>query len=101
MLAKKGKLFLSIFILLYNYSFLYNLRRKLQELMELSIFGFNSARFDLPILLPHIVSWATKHGHQIECLKRGTSYITLRVGSLHFKDALNFNCPVKLEKFIK
>ena len=34
-------------------------------------------------------------------MKRGTSYITLRVGSLHFKDALNFNCPLRLEKFIK
>ena len=69
--------------------------------MELSIFGFNSGRFDLPILLPHIVSWAVRRGERIECLKRGTSYITLRVGSLHFKDALNFNSPLSLEKFIK
>ena len=69
--------------------------------MELSIFGFNSARFDLHVLLPYIVSWAVRRGLKIECLKRGTSYITLRVGSLLFKDALNFNCPLRLEKFIK
>ena len=69
--------------------------------MELSVFGFNSARFDLPVMLPYIVGWATKRGVPIECLKRGTSYITLRVGEIVFKDALNFNSPLRLEKFIK
>ena len=69
--------------------------------MELSTFGFNSSRFDIPVMLPYIVSWAVRRGVRIECLKRGTSYMTLRVGEIVFKDAMNFNSPTTLAKFIK
>ena len=82
-------------------SFLYQMKRFLGGCVELCVYGFNSARFDLPVMLPFIVNWAIQRGVSIECLKRGTSYITLRVGELVFKDALQFNSPVTLSKFLK
>ena len=96
--AKKRYYFCVYFI---KKSFLYQLKRYLGGCVELCVYGFNSARFDLPLMLPYIVNWALLRGVPIGCLKRGTSYITLRVGELVFKDALQFNSPVPLAKFLK
>ena len=82
--------------------FLFRLRKRLEQLARFTVFGFNSGRFDLPVLLPYIVNWATRRGIKMSCLKRTTSFISFELGAeLIFKDSIMFNCPVTLEKFIR
>ena len=80
---------------------LYQLRHYLRDLSLLNVFGFNSGRFDLNVLIPFIACWAAKRSVPLRCLKRATSYISLQVGNIVFKDIMNFNSPVTLEKYIR
>ena len=55
------------------------------KLSQHNIFGYNSSKYDLPVLMPFIVSWAKKNNQQIKVLKRGSAYICLQIGDMIFK----------------
>ena len=50
-----------------------------------NVFGYNSGRFDLNVLIPYIVNWSARQNAPIEVLKRTNTYITLTVGDIIFK----------------
>ena len=77
------------------------LRHFLKELSLFNVFGFNSGRFDLNVLIPFIAVYAARRSLPMRCLKRTNSFISLQVGSLIFKDIINFNSPVPLEKYLR
>ena len=75
----------------------------LKTYYQLNIFGFNSSRFDIPVLIGGIVQYAYSLGIKPECLKKGSKYLTLSVGGLDypinvvFKDILNYTSPCSLD----
>ena len=74
----------------------------IENLENLSVFGFNSQRFDLPVIagtLFRVLESSTLT--PVSVLKKGASYFSVSCGGLIFKDALNFTSPCSLEKFLK
>ena len=41
-----------------------------KKFKQLNCFGFNSGKFDLPVLMPYIASWSVRHSIPIKALKR-------------------------------
>jgi len=77
-------------------------KRQLMSFMKLNVYGFNSSKFDLPILLPAIARYCHLNGIKLESmLKKQTGYMSVEVGLLNFKDILGFTSPVRLEKYLK
>ena len=84
--VKKFVFLLGNLSLFRQFSMMLNYYRKLGDH---NIFGFNSGRFDLPVLLPYIVNYATRMLIPVKALKRGNTYITLRLENLVFKGKFN------------
>ena len=98
--------------LISRYSLMLSWYRKLEEH---SCYGFNSGRYDLPILLPYLVNYASRKGIKVKALKRTNTYISLRIGNLVFKgifstsaqrhvtliDTINLNSKCSLDKYMK
>ena len=80
------------------------LKRHLKVYTTLPIYGFNSSRYDLAIIFDLIIKVYDQPGFDrksVSMLKKGTSYFSCNFGSLHFKDLLNFTCPMSLDKYLK
>ena len=60
-------------------------RCQLKEQLTFSIFGFNSQKFDMKVLVGYIVVFAKERKMEISLLKKGSSYFQLEVGTLAFK----------------
>ena len=76
---------------------------KLKKLKTTPIFGFNSQRYDLKILIENLLivlseKFALK---DIGILKRGTSYFSITAPGLQFRDVLNFHSPINLDGYLK
>ena len=72
--------------------------------LQLSIFGYNSSRYDLSIIFARICQVLDDINFdrtKINMIKKGLSYFSLSIGRLTFKDLLNFNCPMKLDKYLQ
>ena len=77
-------------------------RHYLSSLKNLSVFGFNSQRFDIPVIagtLFRILELSTLS--PVSVLKKGASYFSVSCGGLIFKDTLNYTSPCSLDKFLK
>ena len=73
----------------------------LKSFTDLSIFGFNSSKFDMPCLAPLIFSMAKRKGYKINCIKRGTRYLNVTIGDFSFRDILMLSSPCKLSDYLK
>ena len=82
---------------------LYAEKSKLQSLMSLPIFGFNSSKFDLKVLVPYLVKYAQNNGMEkdVKVLKKGANYFSFCLGNLEFKDILSYTAPCSLDKFFQ
>ena len=60
-------------------------RCQLKEQLTFSIFGFNSQKFDMKVLVGYIVVYAKERKMEISLLKKGSSYFQLEIGTLAFK----------------
>ena len=69
----------------YHYSELLKFKRTLNSLCSLDIFGFNSSRFDLPVIYAPLVMELKKRFSKVSILKKGTSYISISTSNLVFK----------------
>ena len=80
---------------------LYGEKAKLQSLISMPVFGFNSAKFDLKCLVPFMVKYANENnlGKKVKVLKKGGKYFSFSVDSLDFKDVLSFSAPCSLETY--
>ena len=76
-------------------------RSKLMEYMTLNVYGFNSAKFDLPIILPAIAVYCREKSIDLTNPLKKTGYMTLSVGNLKFLDIMNYTSPVSLDKYMK
>ena len=77
----------------------------LKKLTELSVYGYNSAKYDCPILMPYIAQAAINNEFAMpktfDILKRSTKYISIKFGKIHFKDILLFSNPITLDRYLK
>ena len=83
---------------------IFTLKRHLKVYESLSVYGFNSSRYDLPIIFDLIVQVFDRprfNRKSVSILKKGNSYFSCNFGNLHFKDLLNFTCPQSLDRYLK
>ena len=74
-------------------------RKELRNLKILDVYGFNSARFDLPVLAGPLLTILKESG-PVNVLKKMNSYITISNAKFSFKDVLRFHSPCSYEKFV-
>ena len=88
----------------FNKSEIMNLRQHLKSHKSLSVYGFNSSRYDMQIIFDLLVKALDQPGFDrknVSLLKKGTAYFSCEFGDLHFKDLLNFTCPQSLDQYLK
>ena len=80
-----------------------NTKRTLGRYKELNVFGYNSGRYDLQILMQYILAALENRGekYRTSLTKKGRNYFSVRIGNLHFKDLLSFTSPMPLDKYLK
>ena len=88
---------------------IWKLKRTLETYFELPIFGFNSSKYDNNVIFNHIVKCLDNHSSEdpdkfkpssMTILKKGTKYFSIKFDRLHFKDLLNFTCPMSLDTYL-
>ena len=62
-------------------------RNYMEKMKSLRVIGYNSERYDLPILVPALVQVIGGQTTDFQTIKRGTGYMSLKVNSLCFIDA--------------
>ena len=86
---------------------IFELKYKLESYKDLCIFGFNSSKYDNNILMEYIVKVLDDSEKEIfearsmKILKKCNKYFSVKFKRLHFKDLLNFTCPMNLDKYLK
>ena len=68
--------------------------------MTFNVYGFNSSRFDLSVLIPYLEYYAQNNGLELKLLKKGSRYFNISIGKIIFKDILSFSAPCSLEKYL-
>ena len=74
--------------------------RALENLTKLSVYGFNSSRFDCPVIAGDLFVLLKKLDGNVSILKKGASYFQIASDSLIFKDVLSLTAPCRLDKFL-
>ena len=80
------------------------LKTYIESRLELSVFGYNSSRYDLAIIFSRICQVLDKDDFdrkKISLLKKGLAYFSVKIGRLHFKDLLNFSAPMGLDRYLR
>ena len=80
---------------------LFMYQKELEKLTRLDVFGFNSARFDLPCIAGPLFLILKEKFKKVEVLKKNSSYISISTETLAFKDALKFTAPCSYDKFAR
>ena len=82
-----------------------SVRREIEKYAKLNVFAFNSAKYDLQVLVPLLLdSMERRHEDLIKTvsvLKKGTAYFSISMGDIVFKDLMSFTCPTSLDKYMK
>lgn len=82
-------------------SWLSGLLRKLKQYMKIDVFGFNSAKFDLPVLVPYLFPALQAEFGKFSVIKKGARFFLIETSCCNFKDILNFTTPIKLADYLK
>nr|AAT47865.1 hypothetical protein 008-24 [Oikopleura dioica] len=74
---------------------------KLVKHLKMNIYGFNSARFDLPVLVPYLLPIISKYDSKLSVIKKSCSYFLIENRKMAFRDVLNFSVPISLAGYLK
>ncbi|CBY10608.1 unnamed protein product [Oikopleura dioica] len=77
------------------------LLRKLEQYLKVDVFGFNSAKFDIPVLAPYLLPQLQEHCGKLSVIKKGTSFFLVETDICSFKDVLNLTTPINLSGYLK
>ena len=58
---------------------------QLKEQLKMSVYGFNSSKFDMKVLLSYMVTYAKTKNLEVEILKKGSIYFNLTLDGIIFK----------------
>ena len=81
-----------------------NLRQIFLPFRDLPVFGYNNAKYDNSVIFEHIIKILDKRKikpSEIQLLKKGPHYFSLKFFNLHFKDLINFFVPTSLDNYLK
>ena len=79
----------------------YKARRYLKQRMSLPIYGYNSERFDLPILFPGLLKTFSERGEMVSTIKNGSGYMRFSAGQYEFSDVMRFVAGGSLQSFAR
>ena len=79
---------------------LFKKKRFLKDLLAFNVFGFNSSKFDLTVMVGYLLTYATQNNKKFNVLKKGSRYFNITIGNVIFKDILSFSAPCSLEKYL-
>ena len=85
----------------WEYSHLSKFKRTLKSLCKLDVFGFNSAKFDLPTIYAPLISELQSRFGKVEVLRKKSSYMSISTSTIVFKDALKYSSPCSYSKYLK
>ena len=85
----------------FELSELRSFERYLTSYRKLPVFGFNSSKFDLPVLAGTLFNLLEQNGETINCLKKNAAYFSVSTSRYIFKDIMHFTAPCTLDKFLK
>ena len=74
-------------------------RNFIREIFKLNVIGFNSSRFDLPILFEYMLEFCD--ASKLTTIKKGNSFFSLEYKNICFRDASNYIPGTSLAKFCK
>ena len=80
------------------------LKRYISTRLELSIFGYNSQKYDLAIIFEKVCAVLDQENfdrNNLSLLKKSLAYFSVKIGRLHFKDLINFSVPMGLDRYLK
>ena len=80
------------------------LTQYMQNFIRLPVYGYNSSKYDLSIIFDLMIQTFDRNGldrKDVNLLKKGNAYFSVILESLHFKDLLNFTCPMSLDRYLK
>ncbi len=85
---------------------IYELLATFEAFLDLPVFGYNNAKYDNNIIFEHISKTLDCQQpkfdfRKVSILKKGTQYFSIKFNRIHFKDLINFTCPMKLDKYLK
>ena len=84
-----------------EYLSLFTYRKEIEKIRRLDVYGFNSAKFDLPCIAGSLFLKLQSIYGNIQVLKKNTSYISISTKDIAFKDALKFTAPCGYDKFAR
>ena len=85
----------------FQYQELYSFQSVIRNWKTLDVFGFNSSKFDIPVIAAPLFHLLLSRNDKPEVMKRGASYFTVKTRDLRFKDVLNYTAPCSYDKFLK
>ena len=78
---------------------------ELETFLSLNIFGYNSSKYDNNVVFDFMIEILSLKDdfkpQQVQLIKKGNKYFSIKFGGLHFKDLLNFTCPMPLDKYLR
>ena len=83
-----------------QYQELYSFLRVLNNWKILEVYGFNSSKFDLPVLAAPLFHLLISRDEKPQVMKRGSRYFSIATEKLRFKDTLNYTAPCSYDKFL-
>ena len=75
-------------------------KNKLQNYLQLDIYGFNSSKYDLTILAPYLFPALEDEFGNVSVLKKENKYFHVKCNGVAFKDAYLFTSPCSLSKYL-
>lgn len=85
----------------HEYKSLWRYKNYIKSIRQLPIFGFNSGKFDLPVISGPLFNILTERGEKPNIIKKGSSYFSVETSQFIFKDVLSFTAPCGLDKFLR
>ena len=85
----------------FQYLNIFKFQRAMEKFTALDVFGFNSGKFDLPVIIAPLLIELKKDTSRINVLKKMSSYFSISTSKFIFKDALRFTAPCSYDKFAR
>ena len=74
--------------------------REITQYTKLSIYGYNSSKFDVCVLRGHLLTKLSNRS-SVNIIKTGMNYKLITTKEMKFYDAMNFTTPTPLSNFLK
>ena len=82
-----------------------SIKANIEKYSKLNVFGYNSSKYDLQILMQYIMKALEERqigtNTAVRLLKKGQAYFSVSFKDIEFKDLMSFTSPMSLDKYMK